>query len=276
MRRHFSLNLRVKMKKFKTRKRYRLVFVNDNTLNTVWTMLLTRAKVWGLSALCVAAIAALVVCVVVWSPVSYLLPGYMRPEQRRSAVDNTLRVDSLLAAAEVQNAYLLNIVNLLCEHDSVNAVTPEAPAELDDTLMTATANERAFVESWLERERGTLSVLSPIVAEGMLFRSPVVGAVLADGSESELQASAGAPVLAIQDGIVVDVRTDAATGRSYVSVQHSNDFLSIVGGLADASVAPGRRVTSGQVLGRTASDGRLELNVWHQGRRMPLAPLLKL
>ncbi len=74
-----------KFKKFKTRKRYRLVFVNDNTLNTVWTMHLTRAKVWGLSALCVAAIAALVVCVVVWSPASYLLPGYMRPEQRRSA-----------------------------------------------------------------------------------------------------------------------------------------------------------------------------------------------
>lgn len=267
-----------KFKKFKTRKRYRLVFVNDNTLNTVWTMHLTRAKVWGLSALCVAAIAALVVCVVVWSPASYLLPGYMRPEQRRSAVDNTLRVDSLLAAAEVQNAYLLNIVNLLSEDpDSVGpAAPPEAPAELADTLMTATANERAFVDSWLERERGTLSVLSPIVAEGMLFRSPVVGAALAEGSETELQAAAGAPVVAIQDGIVVDVRTDAATGRSYVTVQHSNDFISIVGGLADASVAPGRRVVSGQVMGRTATDGRLELNVWHQGRRQPLAPLLKL
>lgn len=263
-------------KKFKTRKRYRLVFVNDNTLNTVWTLRLTRAKVWGLSALCVAAIAALVVCLVVWSPVSYLLPGYMRPEQRRSAVDNTLRVDSLLAAAEVQNAYLVNIVSLLGEPDSIVALPPEAPAELADTLMAATANERAFVESWLERERGNLSVLSPIVAEGMLFRSPVVGAALADGSDSELLVSAGAPVLAIQDGIVVDVHTDAATGRRSVAVQHSNDFLSIIGGLSDTSVTPGRRVSSGQLLGRAAADGRLSLIVWHQGRPMPLAPLLKL
>lgn len=264
------------MKKLKTRKRYRLVFVNDNTLNTVWTLRLTRTKVWGLTALCVAAIAALVVCAVVWSPVSYLLPGYMRPEQRRTTVDNTLRVDSMLLAAEEHNAYLANIVSLLCNPDSIATYPPEAPAETDDTLMTATANERAFVESWMERERGTLSVLSPIVAEGMMFRSPVVGATLTEGSDSELRVGRGAPVVAIQDGIVVDLRTEAATGRSVVTVQHSNDFISIIGGLRQTTVTPGRRIVAGQILGHAADDGIISVAVWHQGLLQPLAPLLKL
>lgn len=264
------------MKSFKTRKRYRMVFINDNTLNTVWTLRLTRMRVWGLTALCVAAIAALVVCVVVWSPVSYLLPGYMRPDQRRTTVDNTLRVDSLLAAAETQNAYLANIINVICDPDSAPAaIAPEAPAEIGDTLMTATANERAFVESWLQRERGNLSVLSPIVAEGMLFRTPALGATLVEGSDSELTVGRAEPVVAIADGIVVDVRADGS-GRNVAIIQHANDFLSIIAGLGDVTVSAGRRVVAGQVLGRAGADGRISIAVWHRGTLQPLAPLLKL
>lgn len=261
-------------KGLKTRKRYRLVFVNDNTLNTVWTMKLSRAKVWGLSALCVAAIAALVVCVVVWSPVSYLLPGYMRPEQRRTTVDNTLRVDSLLAAAETQQRYVANIMELLtADADSAGAAAlSEPPAETADTLMTATDNERAFVESWIERERGNLSVLTPIVAEGMMFRSPAAGAVVTD--EGGVTVARHAPVVAIQDGMVVDCRVDAATGRNSLVIQHANDFISVYGGLEQLSVAPGQRVESGRVLGRAATDGRITLSVWHMGRRVDLPGLL--
>lgn len=262
------------MKSFKTRKRYRMVFINDNTLNTVWTLRLTRARVWALGALCVAAIAALVVCVVVWSPVSYLLPGYMRPEQRRTTVDNTLRVDSLLAAAETQNAYMANIINIIAGPDSTAASAPEAPAEIADTLMTATANERAFVESWLQRERGNLSVLSPIVAEGMLFRSPSLSATLVEGSDNELAVGRAEPIVAIADGIVVDIRPDSR-GSLVATVQHPNDFLSIISGLSDVTVAPGRRVVAGQVIGR-ASGARIALTVWHQGSQQPLIPLLKL
>lgn len=261
-------------KGLKTRKRYRLIFVNDNTLGTVWTLRLSRAKVWGQSALCVAAIAALVVCVVVWSPVSYLLPGYMRPEQRRTTVDNTLRVDSLLASAEEQQRYISNIIELLTESDSAAvAPVPDAPAETGDTLMTSTDNERAFVESWLEKERGNLSVLTPIVAEGMMFRSPTAGATIVAES-GELLGSRHAPVVAIQDGMVVDARVDASTGRNSIVVQHDNDFLSVYGGVEQLTVAPGQRVISGQALGRLADDGRLQLSVWHLGRRVDLSSLL--
>lgn len=252
-----------------------MVFINDNTLNTVWTLRLTRTRVWALGALCVAAIAALVVCVVVWSPVSYLLPGYMRPEQRRTTVDNTLRVDSLLAAAEVHNAYLANIVNVLCDAGQAEPFTPEAPAEVDDTLMTATANERAFVESWLERERGNLSVLTPIVAEGMLFRSPAVKASLVEGTDNELAVGRGEPIVAIADGIVVDVRAEGPEGR-VITVQHANDFVSILAGVRDVTIAPGRRIVAGQLLGRAGADGRISLSVWHRGQLQSLPTLLKL
>lgn len=262
------------MKKgLRIRKRFRLVFVNDNTLNTVWTLRLTRARVWLLSGLCFAAIAALVVCIVVWSPASYLLPGYMRPEQRLTTVNNTLRLDSLLDATARQQLYINNIMEILTGSDSINAVSKVLPAESGDTLMTATESERAFVDDWRQRERANLSVLTPIVAEGMMFRIPVVGATIAAAGDT-LLAQRRAPVVAIQDGMIIDARVDAATGRTTITLQHANDFISIYGALSDATVGPGRRVVAGQVLGHVTDDGRLPLTVWHMGRRIALPKLL--
>lgn len=260
-------------KHYKVRKRFRLVFVNDNTLNTVWTLRLTRARVWALSGLCVAAIAALVVCIVVWSPVSYLLPGYMKPEQRRTTVDNTLRVDSLLDLAATQKLYINNIMEILNGRDSITPLELPVAAESEDTLMAATDAERAFVDDWRRSERANLSVLTPIVAEGMMFRSPVVGASIVATGDT-LVASRNAPVVAILDGNVIDSRVDAATGKTTVIIQHANDFLSVYGALEGVSVGPGRRVVTGQTIGRLPENGLLPLTVWHMGRRVPLPQVL--
>ena len=53
-------------KGFKTRKRYRLTFVNENTFNAVWSVRLSRAKVWALTAVSCAAIADLAVGIFAW------------------------------------------------------------------------------------------------------------------------------------------------------------------------------------------------------------------
>lgn len=260
-------------KKMKITKRYRLTFVNDNTLNTVWTLRLSRARLWGLSALCVAAIIALIFCILVWSPVSYLLPGYMRPDQRRTTVDNTLRVDSLLNVARQQQLYTANLFAILSDADPDSAAATAPVSEITDTLMTATEAERAFVESWLEKERGNLSVLTPVLAEGMMFRPPVIGGVMQpDGTT--FRAGAGSTVVAIQDGTVIDVRLDASTGRQALTLQHSNDFISVYSGLVDCSAAAGRSVRAGQALGRLGSEGELTLSVWRQGSRADLTRLL--
>lgn len=263
-------------KRFKTRKRYRLTFVNENTFNAVWSVKLSRLKVWVLSGVCCAAIAALAVGLFVWSPLKNFLPGYIKPAERRQIVDNTLRVDSMLVRTAMQQRYVENIIALLDEADSLrvaDAPRVDAPAEITDTLMSATENERAFVESWMERERGNLSVLTPIVAEGMMFRIPTSGAaILADGSG--LQASRGATVSAINDGAVIDSHVDPITGRHTIIIQHSNDFISSYGGLAAPFVTPGQRVRSGQAIGALGADGLLPLSIWHHGTKVPLSRLI--
>lgn len=257
---------------YKAQKKYRLMFVNDNTFNTVWSVTLTRTKVWLLSAVCCAAIAALAVAIFVWSPLKNFLPGYIRPAEREQIVDNTLRIDSMLTATEVNQRYIDNVVAIMSGNEGVVAV-PDAPAEVTDTLMVASEAERAFVADWMEREKGNLSVLTPIVAEGMLFRLPAVGAVIADDGVT-LQSSRGATVVAIQDAVVVDSHVDPVSGHYTMLIQHANDFISSYSGMVAPFVATGQRVSAGQALGALGADGKMQLTVWHHGTRTPLRTLL--
>lgn len=264
------------MGKLKTRKRYRLTFVNENTFNAVWTLRLSRLKVWVLSGLCVAAIAALVLVFMVWTPLSGLLPGYLKPSQREINIENALRVDSLLTKAENQRRYMENIAAILGDTATAAAADSAAtadPEEIIDTLLAASQNEREFVRSWAEREKNSLSVLTPVVAEGMMFRLPAAGAeALDDGSGFRLPRNSTAT--SVTEGTVVSVTIDAATGRATAVVQHANDFISVTGGLKNVFVEPGQRIAAGQALGQTDETGLLPLGIWHQGRHVRLSALL--
>lgn len=263
-------------KKFKTRKKYRLTFVNENTFNAVWSVKLTRAKVWALSALCCAAIAALVVAILAWSPLNSLLPGHIKPAERTQIVDYTTRFDSLQNRSRIQQQYLNNLMSIL-SGDSIELETAAiaTPAEITDTLMTATETEREFVNNWMARERGHLSVLTPIVAEGMMFRLPANAAVLLDDG-SGFRAPNGATVWAIQEGTVISTSIDPLTSLTTVIVQHTNDFISTYGGLRLGYISIGQHVAAGQAIGVLSAEGLLPMSVWHQGRRAELHTLLPL
>lgn len=261
-------------RKFKTRKKYRLTFVNENTFNTVWSFKLSRIKVWLLSAVACAAVAALAVTVFVWSPLKTFLPGYIKDSERRQLVDNNMRVDSMLAETYVQRQYVDNIVKVLTADDPITYQLPgDSALAVADTLMVASDRERAFVDNWMERERGNLSVLTPIAAEGMMFRLPAQGArILTDGSG--LRAIRGATVVAIQDATVISSSVDPLTGTFSLVLQHANDFITTMGGLKASFVTPGKHVVAGQALGALGEDGMLPLSVWHRGARIDLHTLL--
>ena len=261
-------------KKFKTRKKYRLTFVNENTFNAVWSVKLTRVKVWVLSAVCCAAIAALVVAILAWSPLNSLLPGHIKPAERTQIVDYTARFDSLQNRSRIQQQYLNNLMTIL-SGDTIRAdyASISTPAEISDTLMTATETEREFVNNWMARERGNLSVLTPIVAEGMMFRLPANAAVLLEDG-SGFRAPNGATVWAIQEGTVVATSIDPMTGLMSVVVQHTNDFISTYGGLRLGYISVGQHVAAGQAIGILSAEGLLPMSVWHQGRRAELPTLL--
>lgn len=257
---------------YKPTRRYRLTFISENTLNTLWTLRLSRAKAWLLGAVCVAAVGALVALLFGLTPLGSILPGYMRPDQRRSQIDNGLRLDSLEGRQQVLSAWIENLEAILT--DSVAPLSiPEAPSGVEDTLISASDAERRFVDNWTERERYNLSVAPPAAASGISFREPLAVELRRDtltGPALRIESTRNATVYALQEGTVVDAHVDITSGRWVVVIQHPMEFVSRYDGLGRSFVSGGQRVAAGSALGLLDAEGKMTLTLYRAGT--PLLP----
>ncbi len=247
-----------------------MTFVSENTLNTLWTLRMSRTRAWIFGALCVAAVGALVALLFGLTPLGSILPGYMRPDQRRAQIESGLRIDSLLERQAVQTAWIENIEAILTGDvdTAATASATEAVPEIADTLIPASAAERKFVEEWTERERYNLTLVNPAVASTMSFRQPVATVLRRDtlsGPAIRIETTREATVNAIQGGTVIDSHLDVASGRQSIIIQHPNEFISRYDGIAKSFVTIGQRVQPGTAIGILGSDGTMTLTIWRAG-----------
>lgn len=252
----------------KTVKRYRLMFVSDNTLNTLWTLRLSRGRAWLLGLCSLSAVAALLFVLFWLTPLGQILPGYMKPSQRRSSVENLSRADSLLNVQRQQQLWTDNLLVIMQGGDTA-AVADVKVEAVGDTLLAASERERRFVDEWTRRERFNLQVVAPVKASSMSFRPPLAVIERADSLDVGALRLWGAPggiAVAPASGVVVAVRYDVASALATVIVQHEQGFLSRIDGLADVAVADGDMLSGGQVLGRMPHDApSVELRMWRDG-----------
>lgn len=261
---------------YKNPARYRLDFIKENTLNTLWSVRMTRTRVWIVSLASLAAILALLWVVVAFTPLRQLLPGALKGDLRARYVDTSLRLDSLERAASINQAYLENIRRVFEEVPAESQESAVPAVDVTDSLLAASEAEMQFVRSYEEEERFNISVLAPIAAEGMVFSSPLPSAIsLSDivptNGIKGITATANAvtPVSAVYRGTVISVAT-GADGLSTVTVQHPNDFLSVYQGLGDVFVEKGSKVEAARRIGNIPSKGRVVFELWHKGS--PLDP----
>lgn len=261
---------------YKNPARFRLDFIKENTLNTLWSIRMTRSRVWLVSLASLAAILALLWAVVAFTPLRKLLPGALKGDLRAGYVDTSLRLDSLERAASINQAYLDNIQRIFNDELPETQEHALSPVELTDSLLAASEAEMQFVRSYEEEERFNISVLAPIAAEGMVFSTPLPVSL----TLSEIQPAAGTkgitatakastPVSAVYRGTVVSVAV-GADGLSTVTIQHPNDFISVVQGLSDVFVEKGARVEAARRLGSIPAGGKVVFELWHKGS--PLDP----
>lgn len=255
-------------------KRFRLTFANETTNAELWTVKMSQSRV----VLSVAGIALSVVCVVttliVFTPIRTLLPGYLKMSQRQENIVNSMMLDSLSTRVSINNAYLANLTDILTDNVEAEPMTVVNDTAVRlipvDSIMGASEAERQFVRQFDEEERYNLSVLSPLVAEGMLFYAPVSGAEVDTESLDGLTliVPSLSPVSAVYNGTVVDCYYNATEG-SVVIIQHPNDFISKYIGVGEAFCDKGTKVVTGQRIGiiggRYKGPSRFRFELWHRG-----------
>ena len=258
---------------FSNPRRYRLDFIAENTFNRVWTIRFSRARLIVVSTMSVAAVAALMFVIIFFTPVRKLLPGRLEGDLRSRYVDMAMRLDSLELRSIANDRYMTNLRNILSgETDSAevtDAVRKEISKTKADSLLAPSEAERQFVQLYEASDRFNLSVLTPIVAEGMAFYSPapeaLVEAVSNDNATSVSFTQADLlPVSATYRGTVVSVYNNAE-GLKTVIVQHPNDFISLYSGLSECFTKPGARLLAGERIGHSGKGNTYTFELWHSG-----------
>lgn len=269
---------------FKTQKRFRLSFINENTFNEVWTIKMSQTKVIISVIALIIAVGCIVSTIIVFTPIRTLLPGYLKVSQRQENIINSMRLDSLSNQVDVNNAYLKNINDILTDNidtaltttinDSVAKIIPI------DSIIDASNAERQFIQQFEEQEQFNLSVLAPIAAEGMIFYTPIPNATINDGDANTpytlyITAPALSPVSTIYNGTIIDKYYTPASGN-VVIIQHPNDFISKYSGISETFISKGDKVNTGQRIGIITSNSKSDnspttFELWHKGT--PLSPL---
>ncbi len=264
------------------RRRFRLSLTDENTFSPIIHLRLSTPGLVVTAFIAAVILAIVGIFIVVNTPMRVILPGYLRNAQRREYEQTAVRIDSIVTETSVRNKYVDNLLAVIT--GDLDTELPSLPIDTLsrvytlDSLAKASEAEKEFLDKYRERERFNLSVMSPIVAQGMKFVNPLEGAEIRlpeknqDPRHADFDALATQPVSSIYRGTVLDVFNSPSDGIVAI-VQHPNDFVSRYTGLTSSFVERGDKVVSGQRLGLVERDkaqsiSRPAFELWYNGTRV--------
>ena len=263
-------------------RKYKISLVEQSSQRMLWQRNFTTTLLW-LSGIAVVLIgAALVWCLIAFTPLRTTIPGYPNARSRNIAVQNALKIDSLENLITRWDLYAENLRRV---------VAGEQPVNIDSVLLAkAAADSVAADASVLARRdsllRQTVSEAArlgqgethSIPIEGMHFISPVKGVVSREYEPIhhpyiDVSAPAGAPVMTVLDGTVIYAGWNDETGYT-IGVQHPGDVVTFYKHNQKLLKTVGEKVTAGTTIALVGQSGskaetdageHLHFELWYGG-----------
>ena len=261
--------------------KYKLSFINENTLEEVWSFRLSQLSVFislGVFAFSLVAFTALII---IMTPIRNYLPGYLDVEVRKEIVQNALRADSLERMIEIQNLYLKNVTGIISgtiELDSIREIDSLARIDADFEIPRS-PEEEEYVKNFEQEEKYNLAVLNtnPLPVDGLFFYKPVNGMISSHYQADihhfgvDIAAAPKESVLATLDGTVMYAGYDPNQGN-VIQLQHKNGFVSVYKHNELLLKEPGEQVVAGEAIALVGNTGKLStgphlhFELWYNGK----------
>ena len=269
----------------RVRFKYKLTFINEDTLEEVWTFRLSQLSAFAVLLVFAFALVSVTAFIIIKTPIRNYLPGYLDVEVRKEIVQNALRADSLERMLEIQHVYLENVARIIGGEvplDSIRRIDSLARVDADFEIPRGEA-EQAFVAQYEEEEKYSLTALNPnpIFTEQAFFYKPVDGVVSSHYQTDirhfgvDIAASPSESVLATLDGTVVYAGYDPQHGN-VIQLQHRNGLVSIYKHNEALLKEPGDHVVAGEAIALVGNTGtlstgpHLHFELWYKG--VPVNP----
>ncbi len=261
--------------------KYKLSFINENTLEEVWSFRLSQLSVFislGVFAFSLVAFTALII---IMTPIRNYLPGYLDVEVRKEIVQNALRADSLERMIGIQNLYLKNVTGIISgtiELDSIREIDSLARIDADFEIPRS-PEEEEYVKNFEQEEKYNLAVLNtnPLPVDGLFFYKPVNGMISSHYQADihhfgvDIAAAPKESVLATLDGTVMYAGYDPNQGN-VIQLQHKNGFVSVYKHNELLLKEPGEQVVAGEAIALVGNTGKLStgphlhFELWYNGK----------
>jgi len=261
-----SNNENSKQAKYKMNDTFRLVIIDDDTLKEVRSTRFSMTRLVSLLITSVILIMAITYCMIAFTPLRYLVPGYADITNNAVYVELSRQIDELEQDINAQRTYTEGFKNFL---------NPTG-AKIEDLQKKSALGQ--MVSNELEYNRNNLADLSP---DHYYFCNPLKGEISADFDLDkshygiDIVAPENSPILNILDGVVINSDWSDKTGYT-ISIQHTGNLISIFKHNSVLLKKTGERVKKGEAIaiigntGELSSGPHVHFELWNSG--IPLNP----
>ncbi|MCX6295069.1 MAG: M23 family metallopeptidase [Bacteroidetes bacterium] len=263
------------------RHRYRLVVMNDDTFEENFSLRLTPLGLFILLGSVTIVMVMLVTSLIAFTPLREYIPGYADIGMRRELVNMALRSDSLEQALKEQNAFTVNINNVLKGNIKQDTTQnkPDKSKEYEKLALNASPKEIALKKAIEAQDKYSLAYGAESNKNGIsnfFFFSPIKGVVSEQFKSKEqhygvdIVGPENEPIKATLDGTVILATWSSETGYT-ITVQHSNNLISVYKHNSVLLKKIGDYVKAGEPIaiignsGEQTSGPHLHFELWYNG-----------
>lgn len=274
---------RLKRKKIKKKlfTKNRLVILNEETFEEIFSLRLTLMNVFVVATVGALLIIFVTTYIIAFTPLREFIPGYASSELKKNATELALKSDSLSVALKKNEAYIQSIRKVLTgdleyakfNKDSIMAATASEPVS-DEEMQPSKADLQLREEVEREDKYNLFEKAKP-KASTVLF-PPVKGMITEKYNPAnkhyavDIALAKNTPIKSISSGKVIFADWTSNTGN-VVIVRHNNGFISVYKHAASLTVSQGDAVRTGEVIALAGSTGtestgvHLHFELWKDG-----------
>ncbi len=263
----------------KLKNQYRLIIYNDTTFQSVWSMKLSRLKVFTVTSLASAIIVVLVILLIATTGLREYIPGYPRAEYRQMLVRNALVVDSLETELHKRDQFFKGIQAIMSGEVPEDVPVSESDVPASKIEFQEYNHDSIFREELLAEQLSLSLQGSDEENTGlsqMHFFIPVKGVVtehfnaVPDHYGIDIVSETNARISSVLDGTVIFSGWTLKTGY-VIYIQHEANLVSVYKHNAELLKNIGDKVRAGEAIaiigntGELSSGPHLHFELWYEG-----------
>jgi murein DD-endopeptidase MepM/ murein hydrolase activator NlpD len=265
----------------------RLVILNEDTFEEIFSLRLTLMNVFVVATVSALLIIFITTYIIAFTPLREFIPGYASTQLKKDATELALKSDSLSFALKKNEAYIQSIKKVLTgdleyakfNKDSIIASVSEPVS--DEEMQPSSADLKLREEVEREDKYNLFEKAKPKVS-AVLF-PPVKGIITEKFNPQkkhyavDIALAKNTPIKAIMSGKVIFADWTPNTGN-VVIIRHASGFISAYKHAASLTVSQGDAVKTGEVIALAGSTGtettgvHLHFELWKDG--YPIDPTI--